>query len=160
MFHRALQFLSRIGDEIHFESFASGLCLSVVNSRKTAYGSIKFEIDFFMEYEDDLGKEDETQCKVSIKTILPLFRSLNQVSKIFFFFIKYKQNLRIEIISRSNKAQYVWIPRVPSSCFSLSAGRNSPKHILSQFLTFQDLMNWWFPKISAISKLICLSSFW
>lgn len=90
-------------------------------------------------------------------SVIPIIESSKQD---FFFFIKYKQNLRIEIISRSNKAQYVWIPRVPSSCFSLSAGRNSPKHILSQFLTFQDLMNWWFPKISAISKLICLSSFW
>lgn len=83
VFYRALQFLARIGDEIHFESFPTGLCMKTVNSRKTAFGSIKFELEFFSDYEDDLGKDDETQCKVSIKAILPLFRSLKQVRKKF-----------------------------------------------------------------------------
>lgn len=80
VFYRALQFLAKIGDEIHFESFVTGLTLSTVNYRKTAYGRIKFETEFFMEYEDDVGKEDETQCKVSIKCILPLFRAMKQVN--------------------------------------------------------------------------------
>uniref|UniRef100_A0A336ML43 CSON002238 protein n=1 Tax=Culicoides sonorensis TaxID=179676 RepID=A0A336ML43_CULSO len=78
VFNRAIQYLSKIGDEIHFETFATGLCLSAVSSRKTAFGSIKFDVDFFTEYEDDLGKDDESQCKVSVKSILPLFRSLKQ----------------------------------------------------------------------------------
>ncbi|XP_063703788.1 cell cycle checkpoint control protein RAD9A-like [Culicoides brevitarsis] len=81
VFSRGIHFLARIGDEIHFESLDSGLYLSTVNHIKTAYGSIKFEREFFSEYKDDLGQDDETQCKVSIRQILPVFRSLKQVER-------------------------------------------------------------------------------
>lgn len=138
VFYRALQFLARIGDEIHFESFASGLCMSTVNSRKTAYGSIKFEVEFFSDYEDDLGKDDETQCKVSIKAILPLFRSLKQVRKKFILKVVW---LFFSVLL----LDWTWLNSTGSkelqTCFQVFVSTKGQQNTFSSYFGF--FATWW-----------------
>lgn len=78
---RAVQYLSKIGDEIQFVTDGNGLNLSTVNNAKTAFATVRFSADFFLEFSESAtsGQEEDNFCKVAVRTLLPIFRSLHNV---------------------------------------------------------------------------------
>ncbi|CAH1382207.1 unnamed protein product [Tenebrio molitor] len=90
---KALQALSKIGDELYMEAKSDRLSLITLNSSKTVCARFHFFETFFSSYEvnpDDLsaaGNETIT-CKVHMKIFLPLFKG-NLEKKLDYFKFEY-----------------------------------------------------------------------
>uniref|UniRef100_A0A4Y0BI68 Cell cycle checkpoint control protein RAD9A n=1 Tax=Anopheles funestus TaxID=62324 RepID=A0A4Y0BI68_ANOFN len=81
MLARAVNCFSKIGNELFFEATPDGLDLKTINSTNTAYAVVQFRRDFFISFQQ--GKADtpdENCCKISVKPILKIFKSLATVS--------------------------------------------------------------------------------
>uniref|UniRef100_A0A4Y0BJE3 Cell cycle checkpoint control protein n=1 Tax=Anopheles funestus TaxID=62324 RepID=A0A4Y0BJE3_ANOFN len=77
MLARAVNCFSKIGNELFFEATPDGLDLKTINSTNTAYAVVQFRRDFFISFQQ--GKADtpdENCCKISVKPILKIFKSL------------------------------------------------------------------------------------
>ncbi|XP_036434729.1 cell cycle checkpoint control protein RAD9B [Colossoma macropomum] len=84
VFGRAVHALSRIGDEIWLEPLQKGLAVRAVNTAHSAYACFLFSPLFFQHYTPNLDelKENKTvKCKVSLKSVLPLFRSVATIER-------------------------------------------------------------------------------
>ncbi|XP_033989128.1 cell cycle checkpoint control protein RAD9B [Trematomus bernacchii] len=81
-FGKAIHCLSRIGDELCLDPMSKGLALRSVNSAHSAYACFLFSPMFFQKY--NLGPEqgsETVQCKLLMKSILPLFRCLASIER-------------------------------------------------------------------------------
>ncbi|GFN92813.1 cell cycle checkpoint control protein rad9b [Plakobranchus ocellatus] len=88
VFGRAIQSLSKIGDELYFEPREDGLFLRSVNSCRSAYACFQFAPNFFDHYVDvslpaEMNEdEDEAfRCKIGMKSIMSVFRNLVNIDK-------------------------------------------------------------------------------
>ncbi|XP_060642001.2 cell cycle checkpoint control protein RAD9B isoform X2 [Anolis sagrei] len=88
VFGRAIHAVARISEEFWFDPVEQGLSLRSVNSSRSAYACIFFSSMFFQHYswrntsETDLYKKHiPLRCKLVIKAVLPLFRSLNTLER-------------------------------------------------------------------------------
>ncbi|XP_055861671.1 cell cycle checkpoint control protein RAD9B-like [Biomphalaria glabrata] len=87
VFGRAIQSLSKIGDELYFEPSEDGLYLRAVNSCRSAYGCFQFSSKFFVHYvsgsaaRGTVNDEDALRCKIGMKSIMTVFRSLGTIDK-------------------------------------------------------------------------------
>uniref|UniRef100_A0A182P964 Cell cycle checkpoint control protein n=1 Tax=Anopheles epiroticus TaxID=199890 RepID=A0A182P964_9DIPT len=74
---RAVNCFSKIGNEIYFEATPDGLDLKTINSTNTAYAVVQFRRDFFISFQQGSSDTpDENCCKISVKPILKIFKSL------------------------------------------------------------------------------------
>nr|SVE94392.1 EOG090X0A9P [Simocephalus serrulatus] len=86
---RAIHSLAKIGDELHIEPTENGLTLKTVNASKSAYSAFSFHIPFFLDFSHisentvEANNEDETviKCKLPMKSILSVFRSIGSLDK-------------------------------------------------------------------------------
>nr|SVE73710.1 EOG090X0A9P [Daphnia atkinsoni] len=86
---RAIHCLAKIGDELHIEPTANGLTLKTVNASKSAYSAFTFHLPFFLDFchisENTVqpDPEDDTviKCKLPMKSILSVFRSIGSLEK-------------------------------------------------------------------------------
>ncbi|CAL1613528.1 unnamed protein product [Knipowitschia caucasica] len=76
---KAVQSLSRIGDELYVEPQEDGLALRSVNSSRSAYACFLFAPLFFSRYTTDSGHC--FRCKMAIKSVQAVFRSLATLEK-------------------------------------------------------------------------------
>ncbi|KAM4808168.1 cell cycle checkpoint control protein RAD9B [Rhinophrynus dorsalis] len=88
VFGKAINSLSRIGEELWVDPVEKGLALRVVNSLRSAYACIFFSSFFFHSYHMPAIHEEgqgniilHLRCKFPVKSILPLFRSLNTLER-------------------------------------------------------------------------------
>ena len=96
MFGRAIHALARIGEDLYIEPQFDGLALRSLNSSRSAFISFLFNERFFDEYvektPDDLEKlqdvenadtssQNPSKCRISMKAILMVFRSINVLDK-------------------------------------------------------------------------------
>ncbi|XP_066914078.1 cell cycle checkpoint control protein RAD9A-like [Clytia hemisphaerica] len=87
LFGRAIHCLSRIGDELFLEALKDGLALRTVNSSRSAYACFMFKSEFFVEYQqgcdeiDSSNPADMLKCKISMKSVLAIFKSLGTIEK-------------------------------------------------------------------------------
>ncbi|XP_056374233.1 cell cycle checkpoint control protein RAD9B [Hyla sarda] len=88
VFGKAIHSLSRIGDELWFDPLDKGLALRVVNTSRSAYACIFFSSFFFHSYQKAFIHEQgqghvplQLNLKFSIKTVLPVFRSLSTLDR-------------------------------------------------------------------------------
>ena len=87
LFGRAIHCLSRIGDELFLEALKDGLALWTVNSSRSAYACFVFKSEFFVEYQqgcdeiDSSNPADMLKCKISMKSVLAIFKSLGTIEK-------------------------------------------------------------------------------
>ncbi|KAM4707124.1 cell cycle checkpoint control protein RAD9B [Discoglossus pictus] len=84
VFGKAIYSLSRISDELWFDPTEDGLSLKAVNSSRSAYACVFFSSMFFHSYHKgaihEQGHGDvmlQLKCKFQIKSVLPVFRSVN-----------------------------------------------------------------------------------
>ncbi|XP_075879161.1 cell cycle checkpoint control protein RAD9B [Nelusetta ayraudi] len=84
-FRKALNALSRIGDELWLDPTARGLALRAVNAAHSAYGCFLFSPLFFLHYSlDSVSQQDgdaTIRCKLSMKCFLPLFRCVTSLER-------------------------------------------------------------------------------
>lgn len=84
---KAIQVLSKLGDELYIEGYKDKLTFRTVNSSRSAYACFEFQRGFFSKYELTVDGEDETgegysiNCKTLSKSCLGIFRSLTQIDK-------------------------------------------------------------------------------
>nr|SVE74334.1 EOG090X0A9P [Daphnia barbata] len=86
---RAIHSLAKIGDELHIEPTANGLTLKTVNASKSAYSAFNFHIPFFLDYchlsentvHADPEEDTVIKCKLPMKSILSVFRSIGSLEK-------------------------------------------------------------------------------
>lgn len=76
---KAIQSLSRIGDELYVEPQEDGLALRSVNSSRSAYACFLFAPLFFSRY--TLPSGHTFRCKMAIKSVQAVFRSLASLEK-------------------------------------------------------------------------------
>ncbi|XP_050069507.1 cell cycle checkpoint control protein RAD9B [Anopheles maculipalpis] len=77
MLARAVNCFSKIGNELFFEATPDGLDLKTINSTNTAYAVVQFRRDFFITFQQgNSDTPDENCCKISVKPILKIFKSL------------------------------------------------------------------------------------
>ncbi|KAM8960750.1 cell cycle checkpoint control protein RAD9B [Pelodytes ibericus] len=88
VFGKAILSLSKIGDELWFDPVENGLALRVVNSARSAYACILFSSFFFLNYQKAVIHEHgqgevllQIRCKLSVKSVLPMFRSLSTLDR-------------------------------------------------------------------------------
>ncbi|XP_062943801.1 cell cycle checkpoint control protein RAD9B [Cynocephalus volans] len=89
LFGKAIQALSRISDELWLDPSGKGLALRSVNSCRSAYGCVLFSPVFFQHYQWStsvkMNDNDTTlnflNCKLGMKSILPIFRCLNSLER-------------------------------------------------------------------------------
>ncbi|XP_077015944.1 cell cycle checkpoint control protein RAD9B isoform X3 [Tamandua tetradactyla] len=88
VFGKAVQALSRISDELWLDPSERGLSLRSVNSCRSAYGCILFSPLFFQHYRwstsVDMNDNNTTlnlNCKLGMKSLLPIFRCLNSLER-------------------------------------------------------------------------------
>ncbi|KAL6117603.1 rad9a [Pungitius sinensis] len=76
---KAINSLSRIGDELYVEPQEEGLALRSVNSSRSAYACFLFAPLFFSRYAIPCGHT--FRCKIAIKSVQAVFRSLATLEK-------------------------------------------------------------------------------
>ncbi|XP_028003003.2 cell cycle checkpoint control protein RAD9B [Eptesicus fuscus] len=86
VFGKAIQALSRISDELWLDPSEKGLALRSVNSCRSAYGCVLFSPVFFQHYQwstsvEMNGTKSNLNCKLGMKSILPIFRCLNSLER-------------------------------------------------------------------------------
>ncbi|XP_058512437.1 cell cycle checkpoint control protein RAD9B [Ochotona princeps] len=88
VFGKAIQALSRISDFLWLDPSEKGLALRTLNSSESSYGSILFSPVFFQHYQwltpvkmKDSGTTSRLNCKLGMKSILPIFRYLNSLER-------------------------------------------------------------------------------
>ncbi|XP_059178420.1 cell cycle checkpoint control protein RAD9A-like isoform X2 [Physella acuta] len=87
VFGRAIQSLSKIGDELYFEPLDDGLYLRSVNSSRSAYACFQFSPSFFLHYvngsQTDANNSDDDflRCKIGMKSVMTVFKSLSTIDK-------------------------------------------------------------------------------
>ncbi|CAG02476.1 unnamed protein product, partial [Tetraodon nigroviridis] len=81
-FGKAVQALSRIGDEFWMDPTLKGLALRAVNSSHSAYSCFLFSPLFFQRYKLQAEQSNEAiKCKLSMKSVLPIFRCLTSMER-------------------------------------------------------------------------------
>uniref|UniRef100_A0A671EJ30 Cell cycle checkpoint control protein n=2 Tax=Rhinolophus ferrumequinum TaxID=59479 RepID=A0A671EJ30_RHIFE len=125
VFGKAVQALSRISDELWLDPSEKGLALRSVNSCRSAYGCVLFSPLFFQHYQwstsvemNDNNRISNLNCKLGIKSILPIFRCLNSLER----------NVEnCKIFTRSDKCKVIFqffcrhgIKRTHNVCFQES----------------------------------------
>ncbi|XP_028621861.1 cell cycle checkpoint control protein RAD9B isoform X1 [Grammomys surdaster] len=105
VFGKAIQTLSRVSDELWLDPSEKGLALRSVNSCHSTYGYILFSSMFFQHYQwspsatmSDNDIPLNLNCKLAIKSILPIFRCLNHLER---------SVERCTIVTRSDKCRVV-----------------------------------------------------
>lgn len=87
VFGRAIQSMSKIGDELYFEPLEDGLFLRTVNSCRSAYGYFQFSPSFFLHYIDGVSgsdgdtEEEALRCKIGMKSVMTVFKSMSTIDK-------------------------------------------------------------------------------
>ncbi|XP_040029633.2 cell cycle checkpoint control protein RAD9A [Gasterosteus aculeatus] len=76
---KAINSLSRIGDELYVEPQEEGLALRSVNSSRSAYACFLFTPLFFSRY--TIPRGHTFRCKIAIKSVQAVFRSLATLEK-------------------------------------------------------------------------------
>ncbi|XP_062038512.1 cell cycle checkpoint control protein RAD9B isoform X1 [Lepus europaeus] len=87
VFGKAIQALSRISDYLWLDPSEKGLALRTLNSSESSYGSVLFSPVFFQHYQwspvkmNDNGTTLRLNCKLGMKSILPIFRYPNSLER-------------------------------------------------------------------------------
>ncbi|XP_052611266.1 cell cycle checkpoint control protein RAD9B isoform X3 [Peromyscus californicus insignis] len=88
VFGKAIQTLSRVSDDLWLDPSEKGLALRSVNSSHSTYGCVLFSSLFFQHYQwspsammSDNDIPMNLNCKLAIKSILPIFRCLNYLER-------------------------------------------------------------------------------
>ncbi|KAM8993133.1 cell cycle checkpoint control protein RAD9B isoform 1-T1 [Ara ararauna] len=88
VFGRAIHAMARISDEFWFDPLEKGLALRSVNSSRSAYAYVFFSSMFFQHYcwaavpqPHQKEKQSSPACKLIIKSVLPVFRSVNVLER-------------------------------------------------------------------------------
>ncbi|EDS38414.1 DNA repair protein rad9 [Culex quinquefasciatus] len=77
---RTVNFFSKIGNELQLEALPTGLCLKAINSMNTAYVMANFHKSFFISFRQGANDRfEENNCKISIKPVLRIFKSLAKI---------------------------------------------------------------------------------
>ncbi|XP_035378015.1 cell cycle checkpoint control protein RAD9B [Electrophorus electricus] len=84
VFGKAIHALSRIGDEIWLDPLEKGLAVRSVNTAHSGYACFLFSPMFFQHYTPNLDQRQDNKtakCKLSLKSVLPLFRSVATIDR-------------------------------------------------------------------------------
>lgn len=77
---RTVNFFSKIGTEVQLEALPTGLCMKTINSTHTAYVMANFHTSFFISFQRGANDRfEENNCRVSIKPLLRIFKSLSKI---------------------------------------------------------------------------------
>ncbi|GAB1290138.1 Cell cycle checkpoint control protein RAD9B [Apodemus speciosus] len=105
VFGKAIQTLSRVSHELWLDPSEKGLALRAVNSCHSTYGYVLFSSMFFQHYQwspsatmSDHDIPLNLNCKLAIKSILPIFRCLNYLER---------SVEKCTIVSRADKCKVV-----------------------------------------------------
>ncbi|CAB3374318.1 Hypothetical predicted protein [Cloeon dipterum] len=91
---KAIQTLSRIGDELYIQPHADGIYFRTVDAQRSAFATFDFHRSFFLHYSSSSNQASSSQsqaqpeiCKVAMKSCLSVFRTQNinvEMCKLFF----------------------------------------------------------------------------
>ncbi|XP_023329229.1 cell cycle checkpoint control protein RAD9A isoform X2 [Eurytemora carolleeae] len=79
VFHKAIQALGKVGEELYFEPGPDTLFIKALNSGKSGFFIFSFHSSFFSSIEGQINGESRTEpfrCKVQLKSLLLAFNSV------------------------------------------------------------------------------------
>lgn len=78
---RTVNFFSKIGNELYLEALPTGLSLKIINPTSTAYVVANIQMNYFISFQQGANDRfEENNCKVSIKPVLKIFKSLAKIN--------------------------------------------------------------------------------
>jgi len=128
VFAKAIQAMSRLGDQLHMEPTSNGLALRAFNSTHSAYGCCFFASTFFAHFEatdaeiatghDEEGTASSSLYKISMKNALLLFKYAHHMEKtILSCRMQLEANsdrLHVRFALRHDAIRYVEMPLIDS----------------------------------------------
>nr|XP_008194883.1 PREDICTED: cell cycle checkpoint control protein RAD9A [Tribolium castaneum] len=170
---KALQALSKIGDELFIEAKTDGLAFITLNSSKTVCSRFTFQEAFFSSYE--VNQNDSTEdisCKIHMKIFLPLFKG-NLEKKLEYFkveylvdsdFIIFKMKYKCDDIVMVHKLRLMDTETLSigvttnSGCNNVSASSSFYNQLLSMFNLTDDEVTFEITKAKVVARNYCLGT--
>ncbi|XP_059486504.1 cell cycle checkpoint control protein RAD9A [Neocloeon triangulifer] len=141
---KAIQTLSKIGDELYVEPYAGGIHFRTVDSRRAAFASFNFDRSFFIHYSptnrDHQPSSSQSQaaepelCKVPMKSCLAAFRTHNvNVEMCKIFFANHGQGGRVlvfQLCCRHSICKTYYVPVIQTESLQAHYNKDSTKNKL------------------------------
>ncbi|PAV87234.1 hypothetical protein WR25_15103 [Diploscapter pachys] len=78
IFSKAISALSRLAEDLFLEPSEEGLLIKTFNRSRSAYGKFTFQRDFFINTDTSkLDPNTRNQCRVSMRTIMAIFKQIH-----------------------------------------------------------------------------------
>uniref|UniRef100_A0A1B0DQ52 Uncharacterized protein n=1 Tax=Phlebotomus papatasi TaxID=29031 RepID=A0A1B0DQ52_PHLPP len=113
--HKILQNLAKIGSDLYLEAMVSGLSLGTVSCLESSFAKIELAQNFFIEYHQQIRPpipdgSSETKCRISLKSLLSVFRHLKQVEVCTLRLDQDSDRLVIKLKCAEEKVRMMYVP--------------------------------------------------
>ncbi|XP_055677195.1 cell cycle checkpoint control protein RAD9A [Lutzomyia longipalpis] len=142
--HKVIQNLAKIGSDLYLEAMASGLSLRAANSIHSSFMKVHFSQSFFIEYHQQIvpsSESNETKCRVSLKSLLSVFRNIKQVEVCILRLDHDKDMLTIRLRCAEEKVRMMYVPILEQETLDAVMQRDMPSSLVCSASLFTNITN-------------------
>ncbi|XP_013111778.2 cell cycle checkpoint control protein RAD9A [Stomoxys calcitrans] len=138
---KAIQSLAKFGSDLYMETDAMGLQLRTFNLAKSAMGTFRFNRTFFETYNEGVSNTGN-YCKVTMKTILPVFKNMKQVERCEIQLLPEVSKLQIQFKCRMETMKNRLISIVDEENVTAAVSQEETSNVIvGPYKVFNDILN-------------------